>query len=45
MDIRVINLADGPAGAQAYQLDPLAHAVEKAWKAGIVVVGAGGSDG
>ena len=45
MDIRVINLAYGTDGVQPYQVDPLAHAVEKAWHAGIVVVVAVGNDG
>jgi serine protease AprX len=45
MDIRVINLAYGTDSVQAYQIDPLAHAVEKAWNAGIVVVAAVGNDG
>ena len=45
MDIRVINLAYGTDSIQPYQIDPLAHAVEKAWNAGIVVVAAAGNDG
>jgi len=40
----VINLSYGTASTQPYQLDPLAHAVESAWHAGVVVV-AGGHDG
>jgi serine protease AprX len=45
MDIRIINLAYGTDGRQAYEIDPLAHAVERAWNAGIVVVTAAGNDG
>ncbi|MBV9369106.1 MAG: S8 family serine peptidase [Frankiales bacterium] len=45
MNIRVINLSYGTDGAQSYQLDPLAAAVEHAWQAGIVVVVAGGNSG
>jgi serine protease AprX len=45
MDIRVINLAYGTDGTQPYQVDPLSHAVERAWNAGIVVVVAAGNDG
>ena len=45
MDIRIITLAYGTDGVQPYQIDPLAHAVEKAWNAGIVVVTAAGNDG
>jgi len=43
--IRVLELAYGTDGVQSPQLDPLAHAVENAWRAGIVVVVAGGNDG
>ncbi len=45
LDIRVVNLSYGTDGTQAYQQDPLAYAVEAAWKAGIVVVVSGGNDG
>ena len=45
MNIRVINLSFGTDGTQSYVLDPLAFAVEQAWKAGIVVVVAAGNDG
>jgi serine protease AprX len=41
----VINLAYGTTGVQSYQIDPLAHAIENAWRAGIVVVVAAGNDG
>ncbi len=44
-NIRVINLAYDTDASQSYILDPLSHAVENAWKAGIVVVVAGGNDG
>jgi serine protease AprX len=43
--IRVLNLAYGTRGTQDYRSNPLAFAVEQAWKAGIVVVVAGGNDG
>jgi serine protease AprX len=45
MHIRVINLSYGTNSTQAYGLDPLSFAVEKAWKAGIVVVVAAGNTG
>ncbi len=45
MNIRVLNLAYGTEALQPYEVDPLAQAVEKAWKAGIVVVVASGNDG
>jgi serine protease AprX len=43
--IRVITLAYGTDSQQDYRTGPLAFAVEQAWKAGIVVVVAGGNDG
>jgi serine protease AprX len=43
--IRVLNLAYGTDGVQDYQVDPLTHAVENAWRAGIVVVVAAGNGG
>jgi serine protease AprX len=43
--IRVINLAYGTDGTQDYRVDPLAFAVENAWRKGIVVVVAAGNDG
>ena len=43
--IRVLNLSFGTDGTQDYRSDPLAYAVERAWRAGIVVVVAGGNDG
>ncbi|MCU1498176.1 MAG: peptidase and in kexin sedolisin [Acidimicrobiales bacterium] len=45
LNIRVINLSYGTDGVQSYQLDPLAHAVESAWRNGIVVVVAAGNSG
>ncbi len=45
LNIKVINLAYGTDGTQSYLTDPLAHAVERAWRAGIVVVVAAGNDG
>ena len=43
--IRVLNLSYGTDGVQDYRLDPLTHAVENAWRAGIVVVVSGGNSG
>jgi serine protease AprX len=43
--IRVLNLSYGTDGVQDYRLDPLTHAVENAWRAGIVVVVSGGNAG
>ena len=45
MNIRVLNLSYGTNSNQSYNVDPLAYAVEQAWKAGIVVVAAGGNTG
>ena len=45
MNIRVLNLSFGTDGVQDYRFDPLTHAVEVAWQAGIVVVAAAGNDG
>ncbi len=45
MNIRVLNLAYGTDSLQSYQVDPLAFAVEQAWKAGIFVVTATGNAG
>ena len=45
MNIRVINLSYGTDSLQPYTVDPLAYAVEQAWKAGIVVVAAAGNTG
>jgi serine protease AprX len=43
--IKIISLAYGTEGTADYRSNPLAFAVEQAWKAGIVVVVAGGNDG
>jgi serine protease AprX len=45
LNIRVLNLSFGTDGSQDYRVDPLAHAVEVAWRNGIVVVVAAGNDG
>ncbi|MDH3753479.1 MAG: S8 family serine peptidase [Acidimicrobiia bacterium] len=45
LDIRVISLSFGTDAAVDYQSDPLSHAVENAWRHGIVVVVAGGNEG
>jgi serine protease AprX len=43
--IRVLNISLGQAIEQSYATDPLCIAVEKAWKAGIVVVVSAGNFG
>ena len=43
--IGAINLSLGHPVGESYETDPLCQAVEKAWKAGIVVVCAAGNDG
>lgn len=45
MNVRVITLAYGTDSTQDWKLDPLSAAVERAWRAGIVVVVAAGNDG
>ena len=45
MHVRVVNLSFGAQALQPYQRDPLAAAVEAAWRAGIVVVASVGNDG
>lgn len=45
LDIRVMNLAFGASPAGSYRDDPLAFAVEQAWRHGIVVVTAAGNGG
>jgi len=45
MNVRVLNLAFGLDATGDYLDEPLAYAVEAAWKAGIVVVVAAGNDG
>jgi serine protease AprX len=44
-NIRIISLSYGTNSTQAYTVDPLAYAVEQAWKHGIVVVAAAGNTG
>jgi serine protease AprX len=45
LNIRVLNLSYGTDSTQPYAVDPLAFAVEQAWKAGIFVVAATGNEG
>jgi serine protease AprX len=45
LNVRVISLSYGTNSTQAYGADPLAYAVEQAWKRGIVVVAAAGNTG
>ncbi len=45
LNIRVLNLSFGTDSTQDYRLDPLTYAAEVAWRAGIVVVVAGGNEG
>jgi serine protease AprX len=45
LNIRVLNLSFGTDSTQDYRVDPLAYAVEVAWRHGIVVVVAGGNNG
>ena len=45
LNIRVLNLSFGTDSEQDYRVDPLAYAVEVAWRKGIVVVVAAGNDG
>jgi serine protease AprX len=44
-NIRVINISYATDASVEYKSDPLSHAVENAWNAGIVVVASGGNDG
>lgn len=44
-NIRVMNLSLGRTIRESFTLDPLCKAVERAWKAGIVVVVAAGNNG
>lgn len=44
-NIRVLNLSLGRVIKESYTKDPLCQAVERAWKAGIVVVVAAGNNG
>ena len=41
----MLNLSFGTDSMQDARLDPLSHAVESAWRKGIVVVVAVGNDG
>ena len=43
--IRVLNLAFGTDATSSYLTDPLDYAVERAWRAGILVVAAAGNRG
>ena len=45
LDIRVLNLSYASGSPLPYTSDPLAYAVERAWKAGIVVVVSAGNSG
>jgi serine protease AprX len=45
LNIRVLSLSLGTDSLQPYQIDPLAHAAEVAWRHGIVVVAAAGNLG
>jgi serine protease AprX len=45
LNIRVLNLSYGTNSRQRYDVDPLAFAVEQAWRSGIVVVTAAGNTG
>jgi serine protease AprX len=45
MNIRVLNLSYGTNSTQPYEVDPLAFAVEQAWKNGIFVVASTGNSG
>jgi serine protease AprX len=45
LNIRVLSISYGTNTTQAYQVDPLAYAIEQAWKRGIVVVAAAGNSG
>ena len=44
-NIRVVNLSLGTDSTQDYRLDPLNFAVERAWRAGLVVVVSAGNKG
>jgi serine protease AprX len=45
LNIRVLSLSYGTDGTQPYEIDPLMHAAERAWDAGIVVVVSAGNEG
>jgi serine protease AprX len=44
-NIRAVNLAWGTPSDQSPSVDPLDYAVERVWRAGVVVVAAGGNHG
>jgi serine protease AprX len=44
-DIRVLNLSFGTDSTRTYLTDPLNYAVERVWRAGILVVAAAGNGG
>lgn len=45
LGIRVLNLAFGTDATTSYLVDPLDYAVERAWRAGVLVVAAAGNRG
>ena len=45
LNIKVLNLSYSSGSTLPYATDPLAYAVERAWRSGIVVVVAAGNDG
>jgi serine protease AprX len=45
MNVRVMNLAFGAPTDGGYRTDPLALAVEQAWRRGVAVIAAGGNGG
>lgn len=45
LDVRVLNLSLGAEAAGGYAGDPLAVAVERAWRSGVVVVASAGNGG
>ena len=45
LNIRVLNLSYGTDSVQRWSADPLAYAVDVAWRSGIVVVVSAGNDG
>jgi subtilisin family serine protease len=45
MNLRVLNLSFGTDSTQDYKVDPIAHAVEKAWHSNIAVIVSAGNNG
>jgi serine protease AprX len=45
LNIRVLNLSYGTNSTQGWRVDPLSHAVDVAWRRGIVVVTSAGNGG